>query len=506
MTSRADHWVRVKVGDLFEIVGGGTPSRDRTDFWDGEIPWISSADIAGDFGLTPRRFVTEAGVEGSATALVPEGSVVVVTRVGLGKVGLAQGSLCFSQDCQALLPVTGLEPRFVAHQMGWLARGFRRVSRGTTVSGITKTQLRTTIFGVPPLGEQHRIVAKIEELFSDLDVGMAALERAQAKLERYQASVLKAAVEGKLTEQWRAENPPKETGEELLRRILAERRKRWEEEQLVTFEAKGKRPPKNWKAKYREPVGPDNNELPELPEGWCWATAATVCQSVDSGSTPRREYLRDDSGTPFIKVQHLSFDGALLFGMTPYYVAPEYHATRMSRSTVQPGDVLTNIVGPPLGKVSLVPAGHPESNVNQAIARFRPGPALAAPFLLTYLQSETAQAWLRRTAKTTTSQVNLAITTCRRLPVPVPPIPEQRVISDMAEVLAGPAQLLTVTAQRGMRQASALRQSILRLAFEGRLVPQNPNDEPAASLLGRIRAEHETDHPRKKRGPKPKAD
>ena len=91
-----------------------------------------------------------------------------------------------------------------------------------------------------PLPEQHRIVAKIESLFAKLDEGVAALQRAQANLERYRASVLKAAVDGRLTEQWRRENPSNETGAELLRRILAERRKRWEEEQLANFEAKGK--------------------------------------------------------------------------------------------------------------------------------------------------------------------------------------------------------------------------------------------------------------------------
>ena len=94
-----------------------------------------------------------------------------------------------------------------------------------------------------PVNEQRRIVAKIEELFSDLDAGVAALERVKAKLKRYRAAVLKAAVEGKLTEAWRKKNRPKETGQQLLDRILQERRCKWEEEQLAAYEKAGKKPP-----------------------------------------------------------------------------------------------------------------------------------------------------------------------------------------------------------------------------------------------------------------------
>ena len=114
---------------------------------------------------------------------------------------------------------------------------------------------------VAPLDEQRRIVAKIEELFSDLDAGVAALERAKANLKRYRAAVLKAAVEGKLTEQWRADHPNTEPASKLLARILTERRQKWESAQLAKFAAAGKEPPKNWREKYVEPTPPDTTEL-----------------------------------------------------------------------------------------------------------------------------------------------------------------------------------------------------------------------------------------------------
>lgn len=201
----------------------------------------------------------------------------MVTRVGLGKVGLVRDRfLCFSQDCQALLPVKGMDSHYVAYHMKQSAMGFARLSRGTTVSGITKKQLVETAFLVPPRAEQIRIANALDELFSDLDAGVAALERARAKLKLYRASVLKAAVEGALTAEWRAKHPHAEPASELLKRILVERRRRWEEVQLAKFKAKGQEPPKNWKTKYNEPVVPDATNLPPLPEGWSWVSVEQV--------------------------------------------------------------------------------------------------------------------------------------------------------------------------------------------------------------------------------------
>ena len=166
----------------------------------------------------------------------------------------------------------GIDPAFVywffqsASYWSQISKG----KRGVGQPNVNATILASLKAPVAPSSEQHRIVAKLDELFSELDAGVAALERAQAKLKRYRASVLKAAVEGKMTEEWRRNNLPDETGEELLQRILVERRKRWEQEQLAKFKAKGQKPPKNWQQKYKEPVEPNTADLPELPEGWCW--------------------------------------------------------------------------------------------------------------------------------------------------------------------------------------------------------------------------------------------
>jgi type I restriction enzyme S subunit len=133
-----------------------------------------------------------------------------------------------------------------------------RMKTGGSDSGLNLTHDRFRQLEVPvaPLNERRRIVEIYEELISDIDAGVAALVRVREKLKLYRASVLKAAVEGVLTGEWRKQHPQVEHALALLKRILAERRRRWEEDQLARFKAKNLEPPKNWKAKYREPSAP----------------------------------------------------------------------------------------------------------------------------------------------------------------------------------------------------------------------------------------------------------
>lgn len=343
---------------------------------------------------------------------------------------------------------------------------------------------------LPPAAEQARIVAKLEELLSDLDAGVAELKAAQAKLQRYRQSLLKAAVEGSLTRAWREANPaPEETGADLLARILRERRARWEAQQIAKFEAQGKAPTKGWREAYAEPAKPNAADMPALPTGWTWASAEQLCTFITKGTTPRKGLDTSDEKTiPFLRVTNLTDRGVL--DMTDkVFVSDVTHQGFLARSKVVPGDVLMNIVGPPLGQVALVPGSSPEWNINQAIAIFRAVDGVLPDFICCYLLSPIAQRWLKARAKTTAGQTNLTLEVCRQLPVPLPPIAEQEaVVSALAEQLAA-LDSLAEALPAAERQSTAQRQNLLRAAFAGQLVPQDPADEPAAELLARIRAE-----------------
>jgi type I restriction enzyme S subunit len=231
-------------------------------------------------------------------------------------------------------------------------------------------------------------------------------------------------------------------------------------------------------------------ELWRLPEGWTWARADLLSTFITKGTTPAASLLHAGSGdVPYIKVYNLTFRGALDFASEPTFVDCNVHRGELARSRVLPGDVLMNIVGPPLGKVSVVPATFPEWNINQAIARFRPLPGVDGQYLSLVLRSSAVVAWAMSKAKATAGQFNLTLEICRALPVPLPPLAEQRRIVEFSDRLMSSVESLMHASQHGLVRSGRLRQSTLKWAFEGKLVDQDPDDEPASVLLERIRAE-----------------
>ncbi|MGI2908247.1 restriction endonuclease subunit S [Tolypothrix sp. VBCCA 56010] len=162
------------------------------------------------------------------------------------------------------------------------------ISGATAQQAIYLRDIKKVVIPLPPLPEQHCIVAKIEELFTQLDAGVELLKKVKAKLKRYRQAVLKAAVEGNLTKEWREANQGElEPGSVLLERILKQRREKWEAEQLAKMKAQGKIPKDDsWKLKYKEPVAPDTSDLPELPHGWCWVNYDQIGEWF-GGGTPR---------------------------------------------------------------------------------------------------------------------------------------------------------------------------------------------------------------------------
>lgn len=165
-------WTVLPIDKLFTLVGGGTPSTSKAEYWGKGIPWFSSADIDEDGNITPRRCVTPLGIQNSTTNVVPEGSVVVVTRVGLGKVAVLKGAMCFSQDNQALIPIfsEAIYNRYLFHFLYHEMQTLKNSGRGTTISGITKKQLTDICLWIPPIAEQHRIVAALETTYVHFEV------------------------------------------------------------------------------------------------------------------------------------------------------------------------------------------------------------------------------------------------------------------------------------------------------------------------------------------------
>lgn len=347
---------------------------------------------------------------------------------------------------------------------------------------------------VAPYNEQTRIVEKLEELLSDLDAGVAELKAAQRKLAQYRQSLLKAAVEGALTANWRAARAqtgePQESGAELLQRILTERRTRWEASQLARYAELGKNPPKGWQAKYKEPAAPDTADLPEVPEGWVWASLdmlGEIASGVAKGT--KRSSTVVTREVPYLRVANVQ-RGYLDLTQVKTIEATEADIRDLQ---LMPGDVLFN-EGGDLDKLGRgwVWRGEVRECIHQNhVFRMRPYLPATPPELISHWGNSFGRIWFKSAGKQTTNLASINMTMLRTFPLPLAPESESAAILKMLNPMLDAIAEQTRSFELGLKQAAAQRKNILKAAFAGQLVPQDPNDEPASVLLERIRAERD---------------
>jgi type I restriction enzyme S subunit len=425
-------------------------------------------------------------------------------------VSIRESGFAFSNHMTRIRPESGVDSIFLARQLHFLWMiGYmkhRCTNHVNQASISSKTLAKTIPFLCPPSAEQTRIVAKLEELLSDLDAGVAELKAAQKKLGQYRQSLLKAAVEGALTSEWRTNNTPAETGAQLLERILIERRTRWEAKQLAKFAEQGKPPPKDWQKKYPEPVRPDTSDLPELPEWWVWASLEQISSdekySLAIGPFGSNLKVPDyrESGVPLVFVRNIRSGN--YGGEYTKYVTQE-KADELSAHSVQAGDVLVTKMGEPPGDADVYPANQPQAVITADCIKIRCQPGLMiVEFLKATINSEIGKRQIRPMTQGV-AQKKVSLGRFSSLAVPVPPMDEQALIVQILSEAEHEAAAQSKAIDISLKQSTAQRQNILRAAFAGELVPQDPNDEPASVLLERIRAERaELAKQPKKRQPK----
>lgn len=487
-------WVETKVGDLYKIIGGGTPNTDVDEFWGGDIPWITSADILGLKDIRPRKQLTSKGLENSTSNLVSENSLVVVTRVGLGKIALAEKSLCFSQDCQALVGNSAfIFSLYSAYYLMQAVQIFKYQNRGTTIAGVTKKQLSELEFYLPPFEEQKRIVAEIEKQFTRLDAAVESLKQVRQGLKRYRAAVLKAACEGRLV----AQDENDEPASELLKRILTERRTKWE----ADLRAKGKDPTK---FKYEEPAAPNTKDLLELPKNWIWTTFNMIGE-VQGGIQKQPKRLPNQNAYPYLRVENVLRNRLNLDEV--YKI--ELFSDELEKLRLKFGDLLIvegNGSKNEIGRSALWKDEIPNCVHQNHIIRVRFA-TISSLYANYYLNSPVGISMITKVASSTSGLYTLSVSKINSITLPLPPLAEQERIVAEVERRLSVVQEMEVSIEASIKRAERLRQAILKRAFEGKLVPQDPSDEPASELLKRIKAERQAAAPPQNKPaskPKPK--
>jgi type I restriction enzyme S subunit len=482
-------WFMATVGEVFDVVGGGTPSTDTQEYWGGTTPWITSADIEGVRQINVRKYVSDKGIAESTTNKVPAKTLLVVTRVGLGKVAISDTPLCFSQDLQGLIQNPELiVPEYALHLLSYQLQFLKFAGQGTTISGVTKKQLKDLAFPLPPTAEQHRIVAKIEELFSELDQGVASLKTAREQLKVYRQSLLKNAFEGKLTADWRAAHRDQlETAATLQQRIARERQARYQQ-QLADWQTAGQPGPKPKLPKPQPPLTAEElAELPELPAGWGWVSVSQLlAEELCNGKS-----VKDlKGGFPVLRLNALG-DGKIDLSIQK---EGAWTAAEAKAYLVEVGDFLVSRGN---GSKHLVGRGGFVSSLKGMLVAF-PDTMIRIRLMSQLVDfryfglcwdSMLVRSQIENTARTTAGiyKINQELIEAYKIPLPTG-IEEQQLIVQELEAKLSEADQLDQTLATALQQADALRQSILKKAFSGQLVAQDENDEPATALLERIRA------------------
>lgn len=378
----------------------------------------------------------------------------------------------------------------------WLGRAIRQLQNtehlhGSTMKHINRGPFLAHLMPLPPFAEQTRIVARLEELLSDLDHGVAELKAARAKLQKLRQSLLKAAVEGTLTASWREAQRKLgtaiETGAQLLQRLLIERRANWEARQLAKFKDEGKAPPKDWSKRYPEPVQPVATDLTTLPDGWVWASVAQL-GDVQLGRQRSPDKLNGISPARYIRAANITEAGIDFSDV----LEMDFSEQEKRVFALQAGDVLlTEASGSAehVGRPAIWPDVDGLYCFQNTVLRFKPHEVGSKFIFYSFLAMQKLGVFRRLSGGVGIN--HLSAGKFSRLPVALPSLGEQ---AEIGRVLAAQFQEIDEQGKAidfSLKQSSAQRENILRAAFAGQLVPQDPDDEPASVLLERMRGESE---------------
>ena len=282
-----DSWQWVRLGEIvFQNIGGGTPDKTNLTYWNGDIPWASVKDLNCDILTSTKDHISQLGLDNSSSNLIQKGTIIICTRMGLGKIAITGIDTAINQDLRAIDLNQYTEKKFFVY----LYKTLSLKGSGVTVKGIKVDELHNLLIPLPPLAEQRRIVARLEELLPDVEAYGTAQERLTAMESSFpqqlRKSLLQEAIQGRLVPQ----NPADESADVLLQRIRAEK------EQLI----------KEGKIKKQKPLPPITEEEKPfaIPDSWQWVRLGEICTLIN-GRAYKQSELLNSGKTPVLRVGNL---------------------------------------------------------------------------------------------------------------------------------------------------------------------------------------------------------
>jgi len=437
--------------------------------------------------------------EGVRTRLA-DGDILVSITADLGRVAVYAdhlGEAYVNQHVALARPRRDVvEPDFMASFLSAPAgrEQLQDLQRGATKVGLGLNDIRSVQVPLPPLNEQRRIVAKLEDLLARSRRAKDVLDAIPPLLEKLRQSILASAFRGDLTADWRAKHPDVEPAHELLKRIRVERRKKWEEGELGKMRAKGKVPADDrWKAKYQEPEPVNSSDLPELPDGWCWATLGDVAPLQAGYAFPSSGFAK--GGVRLLKGNNVR-DEWIADEDINFWEATD--AQRFGDFLLNRGDIVLAMDRPVYSsgskrtKVARLGLEWDGSLLLQRVGRFQRNQWIVSEYLWHFVISREFRDHLTQQQKGTQDGKDLphvSATTVDQALLPLAPLDEQREIASRVGAALGVATLRSNLGAKVLSHVVNLDKALLAKAFRGELVEQDPNDEPASVMLERLASE-----------------
>jgi type I restriction enzyme, S subunit len=461
-------WQPATIGSLLGktgifVDGDWVESKDQDP--DGDVRLIQLADIGdGEYRDRSNRFLTPGMARKLSCTLLEPGDLLIARMPDpLGRACIFPGD---QKSSVTVVDVAVVRPKNPEVNTRWLmycvnAPQFRRavasLQSGSTRQRISRKNLAKITFPCPPRTVQDQLVAETEKQFSRLDEAVANLKRVKAKLKHYKAAVLKAAVEGRLVpieaELARKEGRTYETGEQLLARILQERRAAWEKQNAS-----------NRKKKYNEPQPIDVSNLPELPEGWAWA-AVEQAGRLQLGRQRAPKYHQGQNMRPYLRVQNV-FEAKIDLADVMEMNFPNADCETYKLKT---GDILLNEGQSPelLGRPAIYRGELPGACFTNTLVRFQAVNPLNVDYALIVFRHYMHSGRFAEEGAITTNIAHLSLGRLSRIEFPVPPLKEQdRIVAEFERSLSLGVDL-EAQVYANLLRVERLRQTILQQTFNG---------------------------------------
>jgi type I restriction enzyme S subunit len=474
-TGLPEGWATIRVGDYFHSWGGMTPSTSNASYWGGKVPWVSSKDIKAWRIAGGEEFITRKALQETRLRLCPVGSVLVVVRSGILAhtlpIAVVDAPVTINQDLKAFYcPDSDLN--------AWLALALRSLTPeiltnnrkdGTTVQSVRYEELCDLIIQVPPSHEQKRITARLGNLLERVGSTRERLSRVPVILKRFRQAVLTAACSGRLTEDWRQGAGSR-------------------------YSAKITRP---------QPIAEDAQEgLPEIPESWCWTPIGEVSE-IRGGIQKQPKRTPKKHAFPYLRVANV-LRGRLDLSQVKQM---ELFEGELETYRLKTGDLLVVEGNGSLTEIgrSAIWGGEIENCVHQNhIIRVRVRGCIPE-YVDAFWNSRFGTSIITARAVTTSGLYSLSTKKVAAIPLPLPPLEEQREIMHRTDALLRLADAVEERVSVATSRADKLTHSALAKAFRGELVPteaelaqrDGTEYEPASVLLERIKKKRNSETPSK---------